>query len=331
MKHCAAVGMLCLAGMVSHAQTPALTLKDTIVLSGVQGKFDHFALDRSGHRLFVAATGDHAVEVIDVQKKQIVDSLKGLGKPHGLAWIPETGRLFVADGSKAELDVFSGSPFKLLKSIPLSEDADDMVYDASTSLLYVGHGGTNAANPPSIAVVDTGSLAVIADLRVESHPEGLELDARTDRVFANIADAGKIAVIDGKTHTLIATWKLPSESGNTPLAYDAADGLLLVACRTPARLLALNGKNGDEIASITTDAGADDLFYRPGSKTAVVISGAGFLDSVQVQSSGELHATHAVRTAPGAKTGLLDEETGTLYVGIPGVSQAAAIRVYQVQ
>jgi DNA-binding beta-propeller fold protein YncE len=324
--------LLGLSGFLAQAQTSApLLLSRTISLAGVTGKFDHFAVDTTGKRLFAAATGVQSVLVIDLATDKIVDTLKGFGKPHGLAWVPATGRLFVADGGKATLDVFEGSPLKLIKTISLSEDADDMVYDPATSLLYVGHGGTNAANPARVAIVDAQSLVLVTNIPVASHPEALELDPKSDRIFANIADDGKIAVIDGKTHRLLSTWTLNAVKGNTPLAYDDADDLLLVGCRTPAKLLVLNAKTGEEIASAPTSTGADDLFYDPSTHRAYLIAGSGAIDSFNVSADGKLHVLAATHTSTGAKTGLLSPGNDDLYIGIPGADAPAAVRVYRSQ
>jgi len=238
-----------------------LKLDRSIALPGVKGKFDYFAIDEAGNRLFAAATGNQSVEVIGLEKGKKEQSLTGFGKPHGVAWIADKGRLFVADGQRADLEVFEGSPLKKVKSIRLSEDADDMIHDSASSLLYTGHGGTNAANPPAIAVVDTRSLALLTELPVAAHPEALELDAAGQRIFVNISDAGEVVVINGKNHSIVDKWPLSEAKDNTPLAYDTADDLLLVGCRTPAKLIVLNGKTGKEIASADTDAGANDLFY----------------------------------------------------------------------
>lgn len=321
--------LLCL-GSFLHAQEPhGLSLKRTITLEGITGKFDHFALDRTGNRLFASAAGPHAVEVIDLANGKIIDALPGIGKPHGVAWIAQMGRLFVADGAKGQLDVFAGDPLKPLASIALSEDADDMVYDAQSKLLYVGHGGTDAANPARVAVIDAEALTVVAELSVATHPEGLELDAKHDRILVNIADSGAVAVIDGATHTLIGTWSLAPSKGNTPLAYDAAQGLLLVACRTPAQLLVLDGKDGKQIGKASSNAGADDLFFDETTRHAFLIAGAGAIDTFSVSAQGQLAPISVTHTVSGAKTGLLDEQEHVLYLGVPGVSGAASIRIYE--
>src|SRR5450755_437933 len=100
-KIAVAILIASLSYFYAQSQTSSpLPLTRSIPLKGVPGKFDHFAFDTAGNRLFIAATGNHSVEVLNVETGQIVDSITGLGKPHGLVWIPESGRLFVSDGSQ---------------------------------------------------------------------------------------------------------------------------------------------------------------------------------------------------------------------------------------
>lgn len=298
------------------AQSP-LSLSQTIPLPGITGKFDHFAFDEAGNRIFAAATGSHAVVVVDLSNGRVVQSLTGRGKPHGLAWVPTTKRLFAADGQKGELDIFGGAPLKLIKSIKLSEDADDMVYDQHTGLLYVGHGGTDAANPSAVAVIDTTTLDKLADIPVAAHPEALEIDEKTDRIFVNISDAGTVLVIDGKSHSISSQWTLKNYKGNTPLAFDPADSLLLIGCRTPAALIVLDSKTGQQLNAVPASEGADDLFYEEAHHRAYLIAGSGAVDSFAVAPDGKLQVLEQMKTLSGAKTGLLLTTRETLFVGMP--------------
>jgi len=326
------VGMcLTLASVfTAHSQTTTpLTLQHTIVLPGVTGKFDHFAIDEAGGRLFAAAGGNHAVLVIDLASGKIAQTLPGVGKPHGIAWIPDRSRLFVADGSGGLLDVFEGSPLKLAKSIKLSDDADDMAYDSIDKLLYVGHGGPDAASPAAVTAVDVDTLTTVGALALAAHPEGIEFDGTGDRVFANVSDTGEVAVIDGKTHAIESKWPLAGEKGNTPLAYDDADGLLLIGCRTPAKLVVVNARTGKEIAAAGSDTGADDLFYDASTRRAYLITGSGAVDSYSVAADGRLEALGVTKTAAGAKTGLFDRSHGILYVGLPGTTSPSEVLVYK--
>jgi hypothetical protein len=315
----AAVGLLLLLGASSaYAQVaPPLTLQRTIVLPIGSGKFDHFAVDLKANRLFIAATGNHSVEVLDLNAGKVTESLTGMGKPHGLAWDGATGVLYAADGVQGDLKIFAGSPLRQAKSVRLSEDADDMVYDAKSKLLYVGHGGSDAANPAAVAVIDTASQTLLANLPVASHPEALEIDDAHDRIFANIAEAAEVAVIDGASHTQIATWKLTRAKDNVPLAYDEEHQVLFVACRKPARLLVLDGNSGKELADLPADAGADDLFYDSEFHRIYLIAGSGAIDVYQIDADKNVHSIGVIPTVPGAKTGLLAPSLHALFVGAP--------------
>ena len=305
-----------------------LSLQRTIALPGVTGKFDHFAYDPDGNRLFVASAGNHSVEVIDLSSWKVTESLTGFGKPHGLVWIDETKQLFASDGLQGNLKIYDGAPLKQMKSVELSDDADDMVYDASTKLLYVGHGGSTA-HPAMIAVVDTSSQTVVTNLPVATHPEGLEIDKGNDRIFANIADAGEIAVIDGKTHAQSATWQLARAKDNVPLAYDAGDQILFVACRTPAHLVVLDGNSGRELADLPSDAGADDIFYDAELHRIYLIAGSGAIDVYEIDVNKNVRALNVTHTSAGAKTGLLVPSQHALYVGVPGSDgKQASILIY---
>ena len=144
-----------LCSFAANAQTGVpLTLSKTISLPGVVGGFDHFAIDLSGDVLFVAAKDNHTIEAVNLKTGKVIQSITGLQKPHGLAWVPATHRLYVADGKLAQLKVYQGSPLRAIGTLKLSDDADDMVYDDKNGMLYVGHGGSNAANPARVAVVN---------------------------------------------------------------------------------------------------------------------------------------------------------------------------------
>ena len=312
--------MLFLSLGVSSAHTqsiPPLTLKRTIALPIDTGKFDHFAFDRNAGRLFIAATGNHSVEVLDLNSGKVTQSLTGVGKPHGLAWVPATGFLYASDGTQGDLKVFAGSPLNLAKSVELSDDADDMVYDAKSKLLYVGHGGGDAANPAAIAVIDTTSQTLLTSLPVATHPEGLEIDNAHDRIFVNIADAAEVVVIDGASHTQTAVWKLTRAKNNVPLVYDQEHQLLFVACRAPARLLVLDANTGKELADLPSDAGADDLFYDPEVHRIYLIAGSGAVDVYEIDASKAVRSIGVVPTSAGAKTGLLVPSQHALFVGAP--------------
>jgi len=324
--------LLCLFAScaIAPAQTPSpLALNRTILLPGITGKFDHLAFDQAGNRLFIAATGNHSVEIVDLTTDRIQQSISGLGKPHGLVWVASTGSLYVADGAKGELLVYKGAPLALTGEIKLSDDADDMVYDEAHHLLFVGHGGSDAANPSRIAVVDTGHFTLVSNLSVASHPEALEIDPQSSRVFANIAGSDEVVVIDTVSKSIAKHWKLTKAAGNVPLTFDAEHQLLYLACRTPGMVIALDATSGREIASQPSAGGADDLFYDSVLRRVYLISGEGEVDAYQWSNDKSLLPLEALHTVAGAKTALFVPAQNLLYVAVPGAgANPDEIRVY---
>ena len=329
IRHALTALILLLTVTLAGAQSPPLSVEKTILLPGVTGKFDHFAYDAASDRLFAAATGNHSVEVIDVPTGKVLQEISGLGKPHGVAWVSEEKRLFVADGTEAALNVYEGTPLKLVTSLPLSEDADDMAYDSATKLLYVGHGGSSAAIPGRVAVVDAVKLTIVGSLPMQAHPEALEIDPASERIFVNVADAGEIAVIDGATHTITARWPLTRAKDNVPLTFIPELHALLLGCRTPATALLVSTDDGKEMDSSPSSGGADDLFYDSETHHAYLIAGSGAVDVFELKA-GKVSSAGKIATASGAKTGLWVPTRRELFVGIPSAgSQPSQVRVFK--
>src|SRR5436190_1386836 len=91
--------LLCFVSMGLRAQAPtALKLTRTIPLPGVKGRFDHFALDAKGHRLFVAALGNNTLEVADIAAGKHLKSITGLHKPTGVLYLVAENQIAVANG-----------------------------------------------------------------------------------------------------------------------------------------------------------------------------------------------------------------------------------------
>ena len=93
------LGALAVGG---HAQeSTTLKLTQTVPLPGVNGRFDHFAVDVKGRRLFVAALGNNTLEVLDLGAAKHVRSLTGLHKPTGVLFLAEANQIGVANGDDA--------------------------------------------------------------------------------------------------------------------------------------------------------------------------------------------------------------------------------------
>src|SRR5882762_7014255 len=110
--------------VLAHAQqSEPLRLVGAVPMPKVDGRIDHLSIDLKGQRLFVAALGNNTVEVIDLKNAKPLRTISGLREPQGIAYVPATNRLYVANGADGSLRMFDGSTFQLLKTISYGDDA----------------------------------------------------------------------------------------------------------------------------------------------------------------------------------------------------------------
>src|ERR1043165_9688236 len=87
-------------------ESAALKLAKTIPLPGVKGRFDHFAVDAQGGRLFVAALANNTLEVLDMAAGKHLKSITGLHKPTGVVFLPDLNQIGVAHRADGFLQMF---------------------------------------------------------------------------------------------------------------------------------------------------------------------------------------------------------------------------------
>jgi DNA-binding beta-propeller fold protein YncE len=120
-----------------------LVLTGAIPLPNVQGRIDHFGFDPT-NRLFVSALGNNTEEVLDLSAQRVAHSVVGVPTPQGVAYSPETNKLFVAS-AKGKLYIYDGASFDLITTVDFHGDVDNLRYDAADKRVYVGYGDDEAA------------------------------------------------------------------------------------------------------------------------------------------------------------------------------------------
>jgi len=106
-------------------------------MPGLQGKFDHSAVDVSGKRLFVAATGNKTVEVLDLESGKRISRIPGLQKAQGIYYAPDVNVLLVTDGIGVVAKMYAGDTLQPLHTVTLSADADYVTYVAGTKRFFL--------------------------------------------------------------------------------------------------------------------------------------------------------------------------------------------------
>ena len=303
-----------------------LRLIQTIPLRNVEGRIDHMAVDLKGERLFIAALGNNTVEIVDLRAGKHMETITGLHEPQGVGFVPEFNKIFVANAQSGACEVFDGSSFKRIKSIKLSDDADNIRYDAAARRVYVGYGSGG------LGIIDAATGDQLGEIKLDGHPESFQLEKSGPRIFVNIPTSQKIAVVDREKRAAVTAWPVGGATANFPMALDETHHRLFVGFRKPAKLVVYDTESGKVIANLDSPGDADDIFY-DGTRQRIYISGGdGFIGIIQQQDADHYKTLAKIPTALGARTSLFVPELSRLYLAVPHRgTQRAEVRVYEAQ
>src|SRR5882724_9802549 len=308
----------------SGAEPTPLKHVQTISLAGVKGRFDHFAMDVKGQRLFVAALGNNSVEVIDLASGKRAHSISGLQKPQGVLFLPESNRLCVAGGGDGTLKIFDAANYKLLGNIGSLDDADNVRVEPDGRRVVAGYGDG------ALAVLNVKRGEKIGEIKLKGHPESFQVEQREKRIFVNVPNAKQIAVVDRERRSVAATWPMEKFGANFPMALDECNSRLFIGCRKPPRLVVLDISDGKPVADIAISNDTDDLFYDAKRMRLYISCGEGLIDVVEQTSADRYQSLGHVKTAAGARTSFYSPELDRYYLAVPEHGkQRAEIRVFQ--
>ena len=304
------------------AAGPPLVLEAKIPLGDVSGRIDHLSIDVKRQRLFVAELGNNSLGVIDLAAGKVLRRIDGLSEPQGVAYVPFTDSVFVANAGDGSVRVLRGDDLTSTGRIELGDDADNVRVDAARSRVFVGYG------KGALAVIDPASQTKTADIRLKAHPEGFQIDETGTQVFVNVPDARGIEIVDLAAGS---TRALPTQGArsNFPMAIDVAEHQVLVVFRSPPTLMALSSQDGHVAAQVETCGDADDVFVDPKRRRVYVSCGEGVIDVLEPGESGYQEIAR-VPTVSGARTALFVPELDRLFVAVRAASnEPAAIWVFR--
>jgi hypothetical protein len=326
--------MLVVAGTRAVGQEKeVLLLEAHIPLPSVKGRIDHFGVDVTGRRLFVAAVENRTLEVVDLKSGQRVHTISDLAEPQGVFYDPTTSHLFVACGLDGVTKVFDGNTFQVLATVKFPDDADNIRYDPRSKGVIVGYAGAKQLRKREVG---TGGLGFInssgkktGDIVIDAHPESFQLEQSGSRIFVNVPEKKEIEVIDADKHSVLTRWPVSAQD-NFPMTLDEANQRLLIGTWNPPQLLVFDTQTGKQVAVGEIAGKTDDLFYDSLRRRVYVLTSVGYLDVFEQKDADHYNRIARYPTPSRSQTGLFVQEWGKLFVAVPAQNDhSAEIRVYQ--
>jgi DNA-binding beta-propeller fold protein YncE len=326
MRH-AVFFLLVAMGLAVSTPSPAaelpLTLETKIPLGAVAGRIDHFAIDLARQRLFVAELGNNSVGVVDLAAGTVAHRITGLKEPQGIGYFKLTDTLYIANAGDGVVQLYRGADFAPRGRVALGEDADNIRVDDTHNSIWVGYGSG------ALAAIGAASNRKLLDIPLKAHPESFRIAEGSGRIFANVPDAGEIAIIDTEAGKQVAAIETHGARANFPMALDAEKGRILSVFRNPPQLVAYAMADGGRIAAVPTCGDADDVFLDAKRRRIYVSCGSGAIDVLDASGDSYERIAH-IATVSGARTSLFVPERDRLYLAVRASGhEPAAIWVFR--
>lgn len=281
---------------------------------------DYIAYDAKTGFVWVPAINIGSVFVIDTANDKVSEisgfATKETVSPSGQKGVQGPSGVYIGDGvvyigDRADHSVCVVDEKTLARKNcgQIDSTPDGVIYIAATKEVWVTSPGDN-----SVRILDSQTLQQKEKLTFEGRPEGYAVDAKRGRLYMNYEDKDLTTAIDLKSRKTVATWKANcGPDGPHGLQIDQNTGFLFVACSTQAKVLNAGG-NGEQLSSIDTGDGVDDLSYSPSTQMLYVgAAKAAQLTVAHVDSSGHLSLVAVVPTHEGERNGVVTK-TGSVYM-----------------
>jgi DNA-binding beta-propeller fold protein YncE len=316
-------------------QSSSVKLIHSIDLPGYSGDFDHFAADFDRNRLLLAAEDHGTLEVFDLNTSAHLNTISGFGNPHSITVRKGIKTVFITDSAKQGPTIRDASTYAKIKGVPLTAGSDTSKYDAQSNTLYIVTGGKDvdmktanleAINPTT--GVKTGSITF-----PDNHVEAMAFVESDPRLFINLTQTNKLAVVDRTKMKVLATWPIQPCQQNAMVAFDAAQHRLYVVCRAPGMVAVLNSDTGALVSTQPAPLRADEVQYDADKHRLYVPGGEGYMGIYDTTDANHVKLLEKVPTATGAKTALLLPAMHRLFIAVsPGDSKAMAkVLTYEVK
>ena len=316
-------------------ETPSVKLIRTVELPGYTGDFDHFAVDFDRNRLLLAAEDHGTLEVFDLKTSAHLRTVDGFGNPHSILVRKGSPTVLVTDSEKQGATLRDAETYAKKQSVALTPGSDTSKYDAAANVLYVVTGGKDVdMKTANLEAVNPDTGARLGSIEFpDNHVEAMAFVDGDPRLFINLTQSNKIAVVDRRTLKLLATWPVTPAKQNAMVAFDPDQHRLYVVCRDPGRVIVMNSDNGAIVDTQPAPLRSDEVQYDREKHRLYVPGGEGYLGIYDARDPDHLKLIEKISTAPGAKTGLLVTSLHRLYLAVsPGDTKATAkVLTYEVE
>src|SRR5215468_5002260 len=303
--HSLALGLLLAITPMLLAQAPSVyRISHTYTLGG-EGSWDYVIPDPPKHRLFIGR--QNRVMVVDENDGKLLGEVTGVNGAHGVALADQTGHGFATSGKDGYVVMFDLMTFKVLSRIPAAEDADAIIYDPASNLIFTFNGDAHSST-----VIDPREGKLVTNIQLGGKPE-YGVSAGDGKVYANITDTSEVVEIDAKKLSVTRRWSTASGKQPVAMAIDPIHHRLFSGCRS--RVMAISDyQSGKVVATAPIGTGVDGVAYDTATGDAFASNLDGTLTVIHQDSPNAYRVIQTLTTMEASRNLGLDRSNHAVYV-----------------
>jgi len=284
------------------------------------GGFDHAAVHEPTGRIYVAHTGNDAVDVIDITAQRYVRSIPDLSAVAG-ALVTEPDLVFTSNRGENTVGLFTTAEVPRVEKIAVGTRPNGLAYDPRRARLLVAHVGDPAITGSiTVSIIDVGARKRVADVSVAGRTRWAIYDPVSDAFHVNIADPPQIVVVESGDPVRIRRVVAVPHTGPHGLDIDVASRRLFCACDAGV-LVAMDADTGKTLETHPIAGVPDVVFFNAAlSRLYVAIGDPGV---IEVFDTARLARRETVQTEPGAHTLSFDATRNIVCAFLPQTHRAA--------
>lgn len=163
---------------------------------------EQFDLSLDGKRLFVANEDIAMLSVVDRENGRTIQQISVGREPEGVGVSPDGRWVLVTNESDNAVSVIDTGTLQVLRSVRVGQRPRDIAFTPDSRAAYVS--GEFDASLYRVAVPEGEPVQRVLQLRKETRPMAVVLDASGNRLYLSTGRGGTVAVIEMKGSTLIA-------------------------------------------------------------------------------------------------------------------------------
>lgn len=312
-------GAACVAGTAPARAADSYHLEKVVTVPGGDSGWDYNSLDEGHDHIFIAHRKE-GLHVYDIKSGKVVRTLARSNGANTSALAPEFD-LGIAGTTDGYIVVFKLSTLETVSRYKSATDGfDGAVYDPVTKrFAAVGEADEEKKQTP-VLFFDARTGKPVGSVVVDSAKVDAPRADGQGNIWMPLRDQAALVQVDVKAMRVLAT--VPLKDGcrkPSALELDNPDHLVYVGCRGDAgnapRLQVVDAASGKEIASVPIGHGVDEVMYDARSRQVMTANGEdGNLSVIRKLSADRFEPAGTVATRPLARTGVLDERTGKIYL-----------------